>query len=165
MDSQAIIKRITAIGAELVALQRQREEIDKRTTVLLREAHRLTRPHGTTSYDGEPEASPELPGPQVEGVPRMRNGEPTARSRAVDYLDKMNRAVTKFELAQALGLNPTQAQYALIALKKQGLVVQPTRGAWVLTKRGKAVGGKVPALQPAITIEADPSPGSPSDTR
>jgi hypothetical protein len=161
MNDVAIIKRISEIGAELVLLGRQRDEIDNRTKMLLREAHRLTRPKGT-DYDGEP--IPPLPPAIVNGGARLRNGEPTNRSRVLGYLGGMTRAVTKYEVAQALGLNPQQAHYCLVGLQRHGLTAPPVRSQWVLTDRGKEARGKLPAqsFEPTITVEA--SQDRPSDT-
>lgn len=152
MNDVTITKRISEIGAELVLLDRQRNEIDNRTKVLLREVHRLSRPKGT-DYDGQP-IEP-LPEAVVNGGARLRHGEPTNRSRVLGYLGQRTGAVTKYEIAQALGLNPQQAHYCLIGLQKGGLVATPTKAHWALTDRGRAARGELRgAAQPVITVEA-----------
>jgi hypothetical protein len=151
MDDAAIIKRITAIGAELVALERKRNEIDNQTRALLREAHRLTRPRR--------EANPEPTGDAAmvpDGAPILvRNGEVTLRVRLLRLLTETGRAMTKYEGAQTLGLSHMQIHYCLVSLKKQGLVSQPAQGSWVITDRGKATVGKVAPAMPVITVEAE----------
>jgi hypothetical protein len=63
----AIINRIVGIGAELVALDKQRNDIDAKTKTLLGEVHRLTRPKGLVTEDGEPVASL----PKIVGTGRL----------------------------------------------------------------------------------------------
>ena len=146
----AIIKRISAIGSELVELERRRNEIDTRTKALIREAHRLTRPRGATDGDGEVTEPKEVPAlPIVNGAAHLvRNGEPTIKSRVLGWLHENDgRAMTKWEGAQALNLTTTQVHYCLVGLQKQGLLKKAGMGRWMLTERGKEQQGKLPAAR------------------
>lgn len=154
----AIIKRIVAVGAELITLEAQRNEIDDKMKRLMQETHRLTRPHGDPL---KAEAGEVVVAPVVNGGAYLtRNNEPTLRSRLIRLLgERGNVALSKWEAAENLKLTPTQAHNALIDLQKKHVIERVGTGQYVLTERGQESFRSLPAAEnglPAISQEASP---------
>jgi hypothetical protein len=142
--NDALIKRVVTIGAELVALEAQRNEIDDKMKRLMQEAHRLTRPRGDPL---KAEAGEVVVPPVVNGAAYLvRNNEPTVRSRLLRLLgERHGVAVTKWEAAETLKLTPTQAQNGLVDLKKRNIVDRVGPSQYALTERGQASFEQLPA--------------------
>jgi hypothetical protein len=152
--NDAIIKRIINVGAELVALEAQRNEIDDKMKKLMQETHRLTRPRGDPlkAEAGEVVAPPFVNG----GAYLVRNNEPTVRSRLLRLLgERHGVAVSKWEAAETLKLTPTQAQNGLVELKKRHIVDRVGPSQYALSERGQAAFAQLPAEGKALPIATD----------
>jgi hypothetical protein len=143
--NDAIIKRIINVGAELVALEAKRNEIDDQMKKLMQETHRLTRPRGDPL---KAEAGEVVPPAFVNGAAYLvRNNEPTVRSRLLRLLgERRGVAVSKWEAAQVLKITPTQAHNALVDLKKRDIIDRVGSGQYALSERGQAAYDALPPV-------------------
>jgi predicted transcriptional regulator len=139
MDEKTI-KRVMVIGSDLVLLDRRRNEIEVETKKLLSEVHRITRPRNRIleGEPAEPEGDDEIaPKPvTISSVRLVRNNVPTLRSRVLQLFMR-HTTLTKFQVADALGITAIQAQYCLTALERHNLVGKVAHGVRSLTDHGK----------------------------
>ena len=87
------------------------------------------------------------------GVRLTRNNVPTLRSRVLGVLAK-GEPVTKYLLAEQLGVTSMQAHYCLVGLHRHKLVERIATGVMTLTERGKEACARLPPESVQVTEEA-----------